>query len=81
MGVATAGPVVSDAAGPRLGDLFEAHHRRLFRLARRLVSTSEEARDLGTRHLPSSRPGAERGAERYARRRSVAGAGAHQSLS
>jgi RNA polymerase sigma factor CnrH len=38
--------VASDAARPRLGDLFEAHHRRLYRLARRLVSTSDEASDL-----------------------------------
>jgi RNA polymerase sigma-70 factor (ECF subfamily) len=30
----------------RLGALFEAHHGRLYRLARRLVSTPDEARDL-----------------------------------
>ena len=41
-----AGSVAHDAAEPRLGDLFEAHHRRLYGLARRLVSSSDEARDL-----------------------------------
>ena len=30
----------------RLGDLFDAHHHRLYRLARRLSSDPEEARDL-----------------------------------
>lgn len=30
----------------RLGELFDAHHQRLYRLARRLSSTAEEARDL-----------------------------------
>ena len=29
----------------RLGRLFDAHHARLYRLARRMVSSSEEARD------------------------------------
>jgi RNA polymerase sigma-70 factor (ECF subfamily) len=38
--------IASDAAESRLAALFEAHHRRLYRLARRLVSTSDEARDL-----------------------------------
>jgi RNA polymerase sigma-70 factor (ECF subfamily) len=31
---------------PRLGTLFDQHHRRLYRLARRLVPTAEDARDL-----------------------------------
>jgi RNA polymerase sigma factor (sigma-70 family) len=30
----------------RLGALFDAHHQRLYRLARRLTSTADEARDL-----------------------------------
>jgi RNA polymerase sigma-70 factor (ECF subfamily) len=42
----TAEGVVGDAAEPRLGELFETHHRRLYKLARRLVSTPDEARDL-----------------------------------
>lgn len=47
LGVATmAEGVASDVAKPRLGELFEAHRRRLYTLARRLVSTSDEARDL-----------------------------------
>jgi RNA polymerase sigma factor (sigma-70 family) len=46
IGMAAAERVAGDAAEPRLGDLFEAHHRRLYRLARRLVSCADEARDL-----------------------------------
>jgi RNA polymerase sigma factor (sigma-70 family) len=47
MSVAAAGQVASDTREPpRLGQLFEAHHHRLYRLARRLVSSAEEARDL-----------------------------------
>ena len=46
MGVAAAGQLASDAARPRLGDLFEAHHRRLYRLARRLAANADEAHDL-----------------------------------
>ena len=30
----------------RLGDLFEQHHLRLYRLARRMASSTDEARDL-----------------------------------
>jgi RNA polymerase sigma-70 factor (ECF subfamily) len=45
-GVATAGRIASNTEEPRLGGLFEAHHQRLYRLARRLVSSAEEARDL-----------------------------------
>ena len=33
-------------AADRLGTLFDAHHQRLYRLARRLSSNREEARDL-----------------------------------
>lgn len=33
-------------AGDRLADLFDAHHERLYRLARRLVPTADEALDL-----------------------------------
>src|SRR5204863_8553867 len=35
----------TDPAG-RLGAMFDAHHQRLFRLARRLSPGTEEARDL-----------------------------------
>lgn len=33
-------------AGDRLADLFDAHHERLYRLARRLVPAADEALDL-----------------------------------
>jgi RNA polymerase sigma factor (sigma-70 family) len=46
LGVMTTAGVVSRAAESRLSALFDVHHRRLYRLARRLVSTSDEARDL-----------------------------------
>jgi RNA polymerase sigma-70 factor (ECF subfamily) len=48
LGVAMAGHLASEAPEPhqRLDGLFEAHHRRLYRLARRLVPTADEARDL-----------------------------------
>ena len=46
IGMVTAEPLAAETAEPRLGDLFEAHYRRLFRLARRLVSSTDEARDL-----------------------------------
>src|SRR5215813_11450935 len=36
----------SAAAADRLGTLFDLHHPRLFRLARRLSRNAEEARDL-----------------------------------
>src|ERR1043166_8970460 len=46
--------IPADDAGPvrtvpaeRLGAMFDAHHQRLFRLARRLSPNAEEARDLG----------------------------------
>ena len=32
-------------AGERLGQLFDAHHLRLYRLARRMLSSADEARD------------------------------------
>jgi len=35
-----------ETASDRLADLFDAHHERLFRLARRLAGDREEARDL-----------------------------------
>jgi RNA polymerase sigma-70 factor (ECF subfamily) len=34
------------AAGDRLGTLFDVHHQRLYRLARRMSRSAEEARDL-----------------------------------
>jgi RNA polymerase sigma-70 factor (ECF subfamily) len=45
----TATAVVSETAGDgrdRLAGLFDAHHRRLYSLARRLSASSEDARDL-----------------------------------
>jgi RNA polymerase sigma-70 factor (ECF subfamily) len=36
----------ADDSAARLGTLFDAHHQRLYRLARRLCRTSEDARDL-----------------------------------
>lgn len=42
---ATADPPAADTAG-RLGTLFDLHHQRLYRLARRLSRTAEDARDL-----------------------------------
>jgi len=36
----------ADAAADRLGTLFDAHHQRLYRLARRLSRSADEARDL-----------------------------------
>ena len=47
--VATAIPVgmnAAPAASDRLGTLFDTHQRRLYRLARRLVSNADDARDL-----------------------------------
>jgi len=56
---ATADPP-ADNASARLGTLFDAHHQRLFRLARRLSTNTEDARDLvqetflrAARHLGS----------------------------
>jgi RNA polymerase sigma-70 factor (ECF subfamily) len=36
----------TDAAVDRLGALFDAHHQRLYRLARRLSRSAEDARDM-----------------------------------
>jgi RNA polymerase sigma-70 factor (ECF subfamily) len=36
----------AQAAADRLGTLFDAHHQRLYRLARRLSGSADEARDL-----------------------------------
>ena len=44
MAVATDVPPV--AASTRLAELFDAHHQRLYRLARRLAQSHDEARDL-----------------------------------
>src|SRR5688500_3010232 len=35
-----------DDAAARVGALFDAHHQRLFRLARRLCAGAEDARDI-----------------------------------
>ena len=37
---------IDEGVEPDLGALFERHHQRLYRLARRLVETPDEARDL-----------------------------------
>jgi RNA polymerase sigma-70 factor (ECF subfamily) len=37
---------MSDQAAERLAGLFDAHQRRLYRIARRLVDSADEARDL-----------------------------------
>ena len=42
----TVAGVTPDPTGPRLGQLFEAHHQRLYRLARRMTPTVDDARDL-----------------------------------
>jgi RNA polymerase sigma-70 factor (ECF subfamily) len=44
--LATATERPKDDPGGRLGALFDTHHARLFRLARRLAGSSEDARDL-----------------------------------
>lgn len=55
----------------RLGDLFDAHQRRLYRLARRLCEDAEEARDLVQESFfraarrPASIPRSEPGAEAW----------------
>jgi RNA polymerase sigma-70 factor (ECF subfamily) len=46
IGVAASERCEADAPEQRLESLFETHHRRLYRLARRLVATGDEARDL-----------------------------------
>jgi RNA polymerase sigma-70 factor (ECF subfamily) len=38
--------LADDGDSARLGTLFDAHHQRLYRLARRLSGTPDEARDL-----------------------------------
>ena len=38
--------LADDGDSARLGTLFDAHHQRLYRLARRLSETPDEARDL-----------------------------------
>src|SRR5262245_66428933 len=40
------GGVVPDRSGDRVAALFDAHEEWLYRLARRLVSSADEARDL-----------------------------------
>lgn len=43
---AAIGVNTTEAPGERLGHLFDAHHARLYRLARRLTSTADDAKDL-----------------------------------
>lgn len=55
----------------RLGDLFDAHRTRLYRLARRITGDDEDARDLvqeafvRAARRPGSVPGSEKGAEAW----------------
>jgi RNA polymerase sigma-70 factor, ECF subfamily len=44
--LAMARETANDAPGARLAALFDQHHQRLYRLARRLTGTKEEAQDL-----------------------------------
>ena len=46
LGEATVVVSDQDAAADRLGPLFDAHHQRLYRLARRMCRNADEARDL-----------------------------------
>ena len=44
--IAISGERTEDAPEQRLGALFDNHHERLYRLARRLCKTADDARDL-----------------------------------
>jgi RNA polymerase sigma factor (sigma-70 family) len=44
--LAKAGGGVDETADCRIGRLFDAHHLRLYRLARRMSATADDARDL-----------------------------------
>jgi RNA polymerase sigma-70 factor (ECF subfamily) len=46
VGVALTGDGTHASASTRLPDLFDRHHQRLYRLARRLTATQSEAQDL-----------------------------------
>ena len=46
LGEATVVASKEEAAADRLGPLFDAHHQRLYRLARRMSRSADEARDL-----------------------------------
>lgn len=46
LGEATVVASNQEAAADRLGPLFDAHHQRLYRLARRMSRSADEARDL-----------------------------------
>jgi RNA polymerase sigma-70 factor (ECF subfamily) len=46
IGLATAPQLAVEDGTARLGTLFDQHHRRLYRLARRLTPTAEDALDL-----------------------------------
>ena len=46
LGEATVVVSNQEAAADRLGPLFDAHHQRLYRLARRMSRSADEARDL-----------------------------------
>lgn len=64
-------PTETERAGERLGRLFDTHHQRLFRLARRLCSDAEEARDLvqetflRAARRPAAVPGDDSGGEAW----------------
>jgi len=44
--IAAAGHIAHEDGDARLGALFDHHHRRLYRLARRLTPSADDARDL-----------------------------------
>ena len=69
----------ADAAADRLGALFDVHHQRLYRLARRMSRSADEARDLvqDTFLRADAHQALCRG---RVRRGSLAGEGARQSL-
>ena len=68
----------TDDASARLGTLFDAHHQRLYRLARRLSRSAEDASDLVQETFLARRPARGFGAGGRRARRGLARAGADQ---